>query len=210
MAANLAVVAWKTSSTLYAVEDHLNCLMECEDTVTPEQEEEFVRDLAVALNAAVEKRDKLGQFMAHMEQQVAFAKQEIDRLTARKKMFERAIEKAEGYVVRVIESLGTDAKGKPKKLEGQTVTFSLRNCPASVAVANEVTIPIAYKHIAVKLPVPLYERIVDALDIETAAETMDAGGTISVDKVALKHALQAGEEIPGAVLVTDKKALVRK
>jgi len=60
------------------------------------------------------------------------------------------------------------------------------------------------------LSVALYERILDALDIETAAETMDAGGSIRIDKVAVKRALESGAEIPGTALVTDRKTLVRK
>jgi hypothetical protein len=43
----------------------------------------------------------------------------------------------EGYVARVIESLGLDAKGKRKKLEGNTITLSLRGCGKRAEVTDE-------------------------------------------------------------------------
>jgi len=77
----------------------------------------------------VEKRDRAGQFMAHLEQQIDFARFEIDRLRQRKAIFERALARVEEYVIATIENLGTDSKGKYRKLEGKTTTFSLRGCP---------------------------------------------------------------------------------
>ncbi len=37
-----------------------------------------------ALTAAVEKRDRVGQFLTHLEQQIGFAKLEVERLRERK------------------------------------------------------------------------------------------------------------------------------
>jgi hypothetical protein len=56
-----------------------------------------------------QKRDRVGQFLAHLEHQAAFAKAKIARLQERKAFFERATEKMEGYVIHVIESIGPDA-----------------------------------------------------------------------------------------------------
>lgn len=66
------------------------------------------------------------------------------------------------------------------KLEGRTNTLELRDCPASVEVLDETQVPDDYKRIKIEE---------------------------SVDKVSAKKALQAGIEIPGLKLVTDKKSV---
>jgi hypothetical protein len=101
-----------TAASLYLIEDQLAALIETAELVSPEQEQEFRGEFQVALTAAVEKRDRVGQFLAHLEQQIAFARFEIDRLRQRKATCERALERLENYVIGTIENLGTDSKGK--------------------------------------------------------------------------------------------------
>src|SRR5690349_9770845 len=75
-----------------------------------------------ALQTAIEKRDRVAQFLAHLESQITLAKAEIARLQERRQMYERAVERVEEYVIAAIEKLGPDAKGKYPKLEGKTIT----------------------------------------------------------------------------------------
>src|ERR1035438_8257499 len=82
------------------------------ELVSPEQEQEFRAEFQTALTAAVDKRDRVGQFLAHLEQQIDFAKFEIDRLRQRKATCERALARLENYVIGTIEGLGPDSKGK--------------------------------------------------------------------------------------------------
>jgi hypothetical protein len=69
------------------------------------------------------------------------------------------------------------------KLEGRTATLALRACPASVEITDAAAVPEEYKCVVVE-------------------ET--------VDKRKLKPALEAGIQIPGARLVTDRKTVVRR
>src|ERR1035438_8117858 len=101
-----------TAAPLYVIEDHLAALIETAELVSPEQEQEFRAEFQTALTAAVDKRDRVGQFLAHLEQQIDFAKFEIDRLRQRKATCERALARLENYVIGTIEGLGTDSKGK--------------------------------------------------------------------------------------------------
>ena len=101
-----------TAAPLYVIEDHLAALVETAELVSPQQELEFRAEFQAALTAAVEKRDRVGQFLAHLEQQIDFAKFEIDRLRQRKATCERAFVRLENYVVETIENLGIDGKGK--------------------------------------------------------------------------------------------------
>jgi hypothetical protein len=70
-----------------------------------------------------------------------------------------------------------------KKLEGRTATLSLRQCPPSLEILNERQIPDVYK----------------------VTQTI-----VSVDKRAIKAALEKGEDVPGADLRFGRNTLVRR
>jgi hypothetical protein len=200
-----------TAMSLYVIEDCLAALIETAELVSPEQEQEFRAEFRAALTAAVEKRDRVGQFLGHLEQQIQFAKFEIDRLRQRKATCERALERLESYVVETIENLGTDSKGKYPRLEGKTTTFSLRACPASVEATDESAIPSEYKALTLKLPAVMWEQLLDGLDIEQRAAVLRQvkWPEVSIDKRSIKAALDGGAEVPGAGLVTGRHTLRR-
>ena len=200
-----------TAAPLYAIEDTLAALIETAELVSPEQEREFRTEFQTALNAAVDKRDKVGQFLAHLERQIDFARFEIDRLRQRKAASERALARLEEYVIETIENLGTDGKGRYRTLEGKTTTFSLRGCPPSVEVADESAIPAEYKTLTLKLPAVTWERLLDGLDIEQRAAVLAQvkSPEIGVDKRSIKAAFDGGADVPGAGLVSGRHALRR-
>ena len=165
-----------TAAPLYVIEDHLAALIETAELVSPEPEQEFRAEFQTALTAAVDKRDRVGQLLAHLEQQIDFAKFEIDRLRQRKATCERALARLEDYVIGTIENLGTDSNGKYRRLEGKTTTFSLRACPPSVEVADESAIPSEYKVLLLKLPAVVWEELLDGLEIEQRAAVLGQTG----------------------------------
>ena len=125
-----------TAAPLYVIEDHLAALIETAELVSPEHEQEFRAEFQAALTAAVEKRDRVGEFLGHLEQQIDFARFEIERLRQRKATCERALARLADYVIETIENLGTDGKGKYRRLEGKTTRWptrppSLRNTRCS-------------------------------------------------------------------------------
>jgi len=162
-----------TAAPLYVIEDQLAALIETAELVSPEQEREFRAEFQAALTTAVEKRDRTGQFLAHLEHQIDFARFEIDRLRQRKAACERALARLENYVVETIENLGTDAKGRYRTLEGKTTTFGLRACPPSVEATDESAIPAEYKTLTLKLPAVTWEQLLDGLDIEERAAVLE-------------------------------------
>lgn len=196
--------------SLYEIEQDLAALLDTEALVTEEQEAEFRGDLAVALEASVEKRDRVGQFLRHCDMQAANCDTEIKRLQERKKSFEAAEGRMRQYVQLVIEGLGPDAKGKPKKLEGKAITFSLRACPVSVEIADPGLVPSAYKTVTVTLPMPLWQSVLasvpdldrNPLHVSKAIET--------ISRTAVKAAIDRGEEVPGADLNIGGYSLVVK
>jgi hypothetical protein len=200
-----------TAAPLYAIEDTLAALIETAELVSPEQEREFRTEFQTALAAAVDKRDKVGQFLTHLERQIDFARFEIDRLRQRKAASERALARLEEYVIETIEKLGTDGKGRYRTLEGKTTTFSLRGCPPSVEVADESAIPAEYKTLTLKLPAVTWEQLLDGLDIEQRAAVLAQvkSPEIGVDKRSIKAAFDGGTDVPGAGLVSGRHALRR-
>jgi hypothetical protein len=198
--------------TLYDVETNLAALVDTADLVPADQEQAFVAELEAALLSAADKRDRVAQFLAHLEAQAALAESEIKRLRERKAVIQAAQERLEGYVVKIIEALGPDKKGKYRKLEGNTATLSLRACPASVEIADESQIPIDYKTITVKLPATLMEIILDVLDTGLADGVLAHVdmADVAVDRRAIKAAIDRGERVPGADLAIGKHFLVRK
>ncbi|HEV3332006.1 MAG TPA: siphovirus Gp157 family protein [Bryobacteraceae bacterium] len=200
-----------TTAPLYMIEDHLAALIETAELVSPEQEQEFRAEFQTALTAAVEKRDRVGQFLAHLEQQVDFAKFEIDRLRQRKVTCERAIARLESYVIETIEHLGIDCKGRYRTLEGKTTTFSLRACPPSVEVTTESAIPAEYKTLTLKLPAMTWEQLLDGLGIGERAAVLGQvkSPEVTVDKRSIKAAIDSGADVPGAGLVTGRHSLRR-
>jgi hypothetical protein len=209
------------SLNLYTLEDGLQTLLDAAEMVTPEEQAEFAADLEAALAATVQKRDRVGWFMAHLEGQTALAAAEIKRLQARKAFFEAVLERVETSVVRTIYNLEVDAKGRYKTLEGDTVSFSVRRCPATVAITDEAAVPVAYKSVSITLPALTWEALLESLDIESRTKLLDEvrRPDASVSKALLKAAIEADapdwkerlkgegalpvsvESVPGAALV---------
>jgi hypothetical protein len=104
--------------TLYELEEHLIALADSTEMVAPEQELEFLVEFQAALLAAKDKRDCVGQFLAHCEGQATLAKEEIARLRKRQTSFEAAAERMEGYVLRVIQRPGARRQGQVPQAGG--------------------------------------------------------------------------------------------
>lgn len=196
---------------LYAIEEDLAALADTVELVPADQEEQFRDEFQIALTTAVEKRDRVGQFMAHIEHQIAFANSEIDRLKERKTAYQKALSRIENYVIHTIEALGKDARGKYRRLEGTAVTFSLAGCPPSVEVTDESAVPPEYKTLTLKLPAAVWNQILGWLG--TVRRESIAGQVafheISIDKRSIKAAINSGAIVPGADLATGKNSLRR-
>ncbi len=113
---------------LYDLEAHLAALVDTEDLVPEELEQEYALELQATLLATVEERDRVGQFLAHLESQIAFAHAEVARLKAREAFYERVFRRMEGYVTRVIESLGL---GHPKTGVSKTL-MGISQCEVQI------------------------------------------------------------------------------
>ncbi len=199
--------------TLFDTEEAIAAFLDTADLVTPEDEQAFLADFETALTTATDKRDRVAGRLAQLEAQQTYAASEISRLQAFKKAKEAEQTRLEGYVAYVIDRLGRDNKGKFRKLEGRTSTMFLRTCPASVDVKDETAIPIEYRRATVTMPSNMWVDVLNALGDSFRRQVLRELGstiTVAVDKRAVKAAIESGEDVPGAKLITDKTSLGRK
>ena len=188
--------------SLYDIEVHLAAMVDSEELVPADLEAEYAVELQATILATVAKRDRVAQFMVHLESQAALAAAEIKRLQERKALYERAFNQMEAYVSRVIDSLGVDDKGKRKKLEGTTVTFSLRGCDKRAEIENADLVPTKYKRVTITLPAESWELVCDSLDLDLREKLLEEvkGAKVEVSTSLVKTDLKADIAIPGAKL----------
>ncbi len=168
-----------SSLTLYEITDTLPALLDTLDMATEEQRPEIEAEIQRYMSELPRKVDGITRMLAHFDAMANLAADEIKRLQERKKFFERRREQLEKYVVAVLEKL-PETKLGARSLNGATSSLSLRACPPSVAITNQLEVPARF--------VTIKQEFV-------------------IDKRAVKEAIEAGENVPGAALVTGKHAL---
>ncbi len=187
--------------TLFQVEQSLVLLAESaeEEGLTPELDEALVR----YMEGAIEKRDRVAEFILFCEGMAGLAKSEVKRLQARQKHFEATAEHVSVMVLRVLDFLGAT------RLEGRTHTLKKRKCPASVKILEEEKIPPAYKRITLTLPLPDWQALVGGIpeDLQKAVAASIRKQEISLDLESIKQALNVEEMVEGADLAVNKFTL---
>jgi hypothetical protein len=184
--------------TLFQIEESLMLLAESaeEEGLTPEIE----TALTAYLEGAVEKRDRVAEFIHFCEAMAELAKAEVKRLQARQKHFEATAERVSGMVLRVLDWLGL------KKLEGRTNTLKKRKCPPSVNVFDEQKIPAEYKRVTVTLPLPQWQELLAGTSEDSRNSVLSGlrKQEISLDLEAIKQALNLEKAVEGADLAINR------
>jgi len=184
--------------TLFQIEESLMLLAESAEEEGPTPEIETA--LTAYLEGAVEKRDRVAEFIHFCEAMAELAKAEVKRLQARQKHFEATAERVSGMVLRVLDWL------RVKKLEGRTNTLKKRKCPPSVNVIDEQKIPAEYKRVTVTLPLPQWQELLAGTS-EDSRNTVLSGlrkQEISLDLEAIKQALNLEKVVEGADLAINR------
>jgi hypothetical protein len=196
-----AAKAVASGLTLFQIEESIALLAEAaeEEGMTPDIEQALTR----YLQGALEKRDRVAEFIQYCEWMADLAKAEIKRLQGRQRHFEGTADRVGAMVLSVLDFLGT------KKLEGRTHTLCKRKCPPSVRVDDETRVPSEFKRVTVTLRLDEWNRLLaavgDNLRETVAATTMKREET--VDLKAVKEALNVEREVPGADLVVNRFSL---
>jgi hypothetical protein len=187
--------------TLFQIEESIALLAEAaeEEGMTPDIEQA----LTTYLQGALEKRDRVAEFIQYCEWMAELAKAEIKRLQGRQKHFEGTADRVSAMVLRVLDFLGA------KKLEGRTHTLSKRKCPPSVRIGDETRVPGEFKRVTVTLRLDEWNRLLAAVgdNLRQTVETATVKRDEAIDLKAVKEALNLERDVPGADLVVNRFSL---
>ena len=187
--------------TLFQIEESIALLAEAaeEEGMTPDIEQA----LTTYLQGALEKRDRVAEFIQYCEWMAELAKAEIKRLQGRQKHFEGTADRVSAMVLRVLDLLGA------KKLEGRTHTMSKRKCPPSVQIDDEARVPSEFKRVTLTLRLDEWNRLLAAAgdNLRQTVEAASVKREYAVDLKAVKEALNLERDVPGADLVVNRFSL---
>lgn len=204
-AESLAVTRHRVS--LYEIEDYVDALINSEDSITPEQEIGYRSELAAALHARASKRDSVAHFLRACDHHEQAIDAEIDRLQRLKKTWQSGRDRMRRYVAEIIESLGTDERGKFRQLKGETTILAVQRNPKHVEVTDPSMVPHEFKNVTLSMPAAAWCDLYDSLDT-TLREVIRVES--SIDKRAIRKAIDSGEAVPGARLEDGDLRLVVK
>jgi len=187
--------------TLFQIEESIALLADAaeEEGMTPDIEQA----LTTYLQGALEKRDRVAEFIQYCEWMADLAKAEIKRLQGRQKHFEGTADRVSAMVLRVLDFLGA------KRLEGRTHTLSKRKCPPSVRIDDETRVPSEFKRVTVTLRLDEWNRLLAAVgdNLRQTVETAIVKREEAIDFKAVKEALNLEREVAGADLVVNRFSL---
>lgn len=194
--------------SLADIEDFLSGMVASAEGVTDEQMVEYLADLGEASDMALQKRDRCAQaifrykeMIGLIEERRAQLQERMDQLKLMANRVKAEQARFEAYLIRIVDQYGVAPKRlKNKRLEGNVFALALATSPDSVTIDNEAEVPKAYKRVTVTLDLEVYERLTELGFTQGYDERDIPPGSVSVSKTAIKEALEANEEVPGADL----------
>ncbi len=187
--------------TLFQLEQSLVLLADSaeEEGITPELEQALIR----YIEGAVEKRDRVAEFIRFCKGMEKLAKAEVKRLRARQLHFKVMAARVSTMALFVLDYL------QVTKLEGKTHTLKKRKCPPSVKILERDKIPVEYRHITVTLPLPEWQALLARVpeDLQQAVVSSIRRQEVSLDLEAIKQALNLERKVDGADLLVNKFTL---
>jgi hypothetical protein len=187
--------------TLFQVEQSLVLLADSaeEEGITPEIEQALIQ----YLEGAVEKRDRVAEFILFSKGMEKLAKAEVKRLRARQLRFKVLTERVSAMALFVLDYL------RVTKLEGKTHTLKKRKCPPSVKIIEREKISAEYKHVTVTLALTQWEMLLASAPelIRDAVVSSIQKQDVSLDLESIKRALNLEKKVEGADLLVNKFTL---
>lgn len=185
--------------TLFEIDQELREYLDtidCTEEGTPERAE-CESAIAQFMEALPNKVDRVSATYRWLESLAAAAKTEKEFYARRHSALQRAVDRLERYVVRVLEQQPQPKRGV-KKLQGEKHTLALGSSEA-VKIMDETQVPSEYKTATAEMDADVWLRIAD--ECPWLAEIAPKVG-IWARPIDVKKALKAGEQIAGADLET--------
>jgi hypothetical protein len=166
----------RQSISLYEIEQEFQDLLDCDET-TQEEDAAYVERLQQLVALDNDRIAKRDQ-CAHVLLNIGYRREAIAAERERLARMDESLAGRERRIKAYLEHV-MNALGV-RKLEGHISVISLRRNPASLAIDDEARIPPEY------------------IEVRTVVQT-------HADKARIKAALLAGEQVPGARLITDRQ-----
>jgi len=179
----------RTSDPLHKILDDLLRLMEDLDAAPPDQQAAVSVPLTKRMNALCRKADSIHGVLTRFESNAGECASEIKRLQARKKAMETAAARLEGHVLDAMVTRNI------KAMRGDTVTLTAKLNPGAVRITDELAVPPEYSRVTVTMPAPLWFSLCEHID----PSAPDLGYSIAPSKSLISAAIDAGNEVPGAI-----------
>jgi hypothetical protein len=132
---------------LWQIEDELAALIDSVDTCPEELRPELETRISEYLGAEAAKLDRVNAVFNSLDAVQRNAKLEIERLRARQQSAQKAAERLEEYILRLLRA----REGRP--LKGRNITFSARQSEA-VIIDDPQLIPDQWKKLTVTVDIP--------------------------------------------------------
>lgn len=168
--------------SLFNIETGLVALFDEVATLQAEGQEpsqELWQQLDEQMEKSQEKRDNVARFLLFIQSQKNLLSEEMSLLGNRLLQISKAEDALKAHILSTIERTGL------KELEGNTHTLKARKNPVKVEVLDELSLPPEF--------ISQYQPPVQ----------------LKPDKTAIKKAIEAGQDVPGAQLITTYKLEVK-
>jgi Siphovirus Gp157 len=150
------------------------------------------------------KTDAIAGVVRRMRAEQDLVKAEEMRLHVRRKILERAEVWLRAYVVKVMLEKGI------RNLKTPSNTIFLRGSEA-VVIEDAEKVPVQYKEAEVKLPLELWNRILNYISSAPvlASEAQELRVSAKCQLSAIKKAIKGGTEVPGADVDFHESLVIR-
>lgn len=187
------------NATLFEIDAELEAAF---DAVTEEQERtgaisEETKQHCIQLFAELGKKvDRIARYVRSTELKARAAKEEASRLGARQRAAESRVEQVKGMLSFFMHVRGL------KRLEGELNTIRLQKNGQASLQLDPTTLPTAYSQITVTVMQPDWARVLDTVASPELKKQLEASVvSCQPNKELVRQHLQAGHDVPGAVLV---------
>jgi hypothetical protein len=187
-------------NTLFEIDQELDMLLDeiqeqAQTDETGEVAPELIGRFQQFCQAYGEKVDRIGHFLALMESRTLHCRAQAARLSERARSAENKTERTKNMVLYYLQSRNL------RKIEGLEFTLRIqKNSQDSILIRDEAQVPIEFRDYEAKIPGRLWHALQSGLPDEDRRELNTCIRQMKPNAEAIKLAMAAQAEVPGAEL----------
>lgn len=185
-------------SSLFEIDQELDLLLdEIQEEVTAQGSDDVRPELMLRFqqfcDAHYEKVDRIGRFLTMMEWRAQYCKAEASRFYERARSADNKAERTKSMVLYYLASRDV------RKVEGREFTLrAQKNSQDSVRIIDETQVPLAFLDVEARIPGVVWQSVLANLSPEIADVLNGCVRQRKPSNEAIKQAIYAHEDVPGA------------